>query len=69
MFSCKDCEDRYPGCHDHCKRYKAEKKKRDDCKARQDQDKNYRDYRRDQRNKRLRENAKRRNLTREYYKF
>lgn len=24
-FPCKDCADRYPGCHDHCERYKAEK--------------------------------------------
>ena len=24
-FTCKDCPDRYPGCHDHCKKYKREK--------------------------------------------
>lgn len=24
---CKDCEDRYPGCHDRCEGYKAWKKK------------------------------------------
>lgn len=23
--SCKDCEDRYPGCHSTCKTYKREK--------------------------------------------
>lgn len=23
--SCIDCEERYPGCHDHCERYQQEK--------------------------------------------
>lgn len=23
---CKDCEERYPACHDTCQRYQAEKK-------------------------------------------
>lgn len=23
--SCKDCTDRFPGCHDRCERYKADK--------------------------------------------
>jgi hypothetical protein len=23
--SCKDCSDRFPGCHDRCERYKADK--------------------------------------------
>ena len=25
MTCCKDCESRYPGCHDHCGIYKNEK--------------------------------------------
>ena len=24
-FRCKDCTDRYPGCHDHCEKYKEDK--------------------------------------------
>lgn len=24
-FRCKDCQDRYPGCHDHCATYKEDK--------------------------------------------
>ena len=24
-FNCKDCERRYPGCHDHCEQYQAAK--------------------------------------------
>ena len=24
-FTCKDCPDRYPGCHDDCNKYKREK--------------------------------------------
>jgi len=23
---CKDCEDRYPGCHDHCEQFKQSKR-------------------------------------------
>ena len=23
-FTCKDCPDRYPGCHDKCEKYQAE---------------------------------------------
>ena len=26
-FPCKDCPDRYPGCHDNCEKYKAAKEK------------------------------------------
>lgn len=25
IYSCKGCEDRYPGCHDHCEKYIEEK--------------------------------------------
>lgn len=25
IFSCKGCGNRYPGCHDKCEKYKAEK--------------------------------------------
>lgn len=28
-FTCKGCEDRAPGCHDYCKKYKSEKRERD----------------------------------------
>ena len=24
-FSCKDCENRFPGCHDRCEKYQREK--------------------------------------------
>ena len=27
--SCKDCSDRFPGCHDKCERYKADKEARE----------------------------------------
>lgn len=29
ITTCKDCPDRYLGCHDHCDRYQAEKAKSD----------------------------------------
>ena len=29
IYSCKGCEDRYPGCHDHCYKYIEEKALRD----------------------------------------
>lgn len=25
IFTCKDCSDRHPGCHDHCEKYQNEK--------------------------------------------
>ena len=25
-FTCKDCDQRHPGCHDKCEKYQAEKK-------------------------------------------
>jgi hypothetical protein len=35
IISCKDCKPpkRYPGCHDHCPEYLAEKAEHDKCKA------------------------------------
>lgn len=24
-FRCKDCAERYPGCHDHCEKYQEDK--------------------------------------------
>ena len=35
VYSCKDCGDRYPGCHDHCEKYKAEKAAHDERKAKE----------------------------------
>lgn len=43
-FPCKDCPDRYPGCHDHCEQYKAAKAEYDRCKARADADREVRLY-------------------------
>ena len=28
-FTCKDCQNRQPGCHDKCEKYQAEKKTHD----------------------------------------
>lgn len=25
-FTCKDCQNRHPGCHDHCEKYQTEKR-------------------------------------------
>lgn len=33
VYSCKDCGDRFPGCHSNCERYKADKAKHDEMKA------------------------------------
>ena len=30
---CKFCEDRYPGCHDHCEKYQTARKELDDYNA------------------------------------
>ena len=27
IFTCKDCQSRYLGCHDKCEKYQAERKK------------------------------------------
>lgn len=32
IFTCKDCPSRYPGCHDKCERYQAEKKSYEEAK-------------------------------------
>lgn len=32
-FTCKDCPDRYPGCHDKCEKYRKEKAEWDKTKA------------------------------------
>ena len=31
--TCKDCPDRYSGCHDHCEKYQASKAAKDKLKA------------------------------------
>ena len=33
--SCKDCTERYVGCHSYCEKYKAEKARYDECKLRE----------------------------------
>ena len=33
IYSCKDCGDRFPGCHSNCERYLADKAKHDEMKA------------------------------------
>lgn len=30
FICCKECEERYPGCQDHCEKYKETKKLRDE---------------------------------------
>lgn len=30
---CKDCDQRYPSCHDHCEKYAADKKRHEEEKA------------------------------------
>lgn len=34
---CKDCPNRYPGCHDHCGKYQSQKKQYEEMKAKQPQ--------------------------------
>jgi hypothetical protein len=36
IYSCKDCGNRYPGCHGTCEKYKADKAKHDELKAKID---------------------------------
>lgn len=43
-FTCKDCPDRYPGCHDHCKKYKREKEIWDKQKIEDAKEKEIADY-------------------------
>jgi hypothetical protein len=40
IYSCKDCGNRYPGCHSTCEKYKADKVKHDELKAKIDFAKN-----------------------------
>lgn len=49
MASIIDCcykctDDRYPGCHDHCKRYKKQREKHDKRVAELNADREVRDY-------------------------
>lgn len=30
IYCCKDCPDRYPGCHSECQKYKEQKRKQDE---------------------------------------
>ena len=32
-FSCKNCEERHPGCHDHCESYRKQREEMDKKKA------------------------------------
>ena len=36
VYSCKDCGNRFPGCHSNCERYLADKAKHDELKAKRD---------------------------------
>lgn len=36
--SCKDCENRFPGCHSQCEKYKAERAEYDKRKAKYDRE-------------------------------
>ncbi len=43
--ACKNCQERYPGCHDHCEKgYKEERAEYDRRKAIADKDKSVRQY-------------------------
>ena len=44
IYSCKGCEDRYPGCHDHCYKYIEEKALRDKEKKEAKLKKEYANY-------------------------
>ena len=69
MFTCKDCKDREVGCHSRCEKYKREKTKHERLKAINESDKDYRAYRREQRDKRIKANAKRKNKHHEYFRY
>lgn len=43
-FTCKGCEDRYPGCHGSCKKYKREREAWEKTKAYLREDDDYVDY-------------------------
>lgn len=42
--ACKNCQERYPGCHDHCERYKEERAEYDRLKAIENRDRTVRQY-------------------------
>lgn len=44
IFTCKGCPDRYPGCHDHCDKYKREKAEYEKRKAELEADREARIY-------------------------
>lgn len=37
MIACKDCPDRYPGCHDKCEKYQAYAEEREKARAKRQQ--------------------------------
>lgn len=39
IVSCRNCLDRYPGCHQHCKTYKKERAEYERQKAEENKDK------------------------------
>lgn len=68
-FTCKDCPDRYPGCHDHCNKYKREKAIWDKQKAEEAMDRELSGYVAGSISGRSNTNAKRRrdNRGRKYF--
>lgn len=44
LFTCKDCPNRYPGCHDKCEKYKTEKAEYERLKAKWNIDRDSRHY-------------------------
>ena len=44
MRHCKDCTDRYPGCHDHCEKYKEDQAEYDKIKAAMKDEMDYKKY-------------------------
>lgn len=65
---CYKCvDDRYPGCHDHCKRYKEQREKHDKRKAELTKDRDVRDYWRNSQEKRHNRYIMDRKKSRGYY--
>lgn len=48
FITCKDCVERALGCHDHCEKYKREKKRYDDLKDAFHGDREFRAYMKNQ---------------------
>lgn len=44
VFTCKDCPDRYPGCHDKCEKYQKEKAVWDKMKAKAEENRELEAY-------------------------